>query len=346
MGPYLAFVRNARPEGLGIELRRPPENIGTGDLLCRTQVAGVCGTDLQILRGLRNDPAAVLGHEGVAVVETVSGSSDQNMVGQLIVINPTSPTTGIAELGHTEDGLMQEIFVVPARFRKQTLRALPGLNPHLATLVEPLSTVLMALSVIQRIHNPRSVLIVGRGTIGQLFRISLPRSCKSVESIAITSTAGEAIVTKHSFDTVILCMNCDRAAAAIRIGVHALRPKGLFYLFGGIPREYCDPHFPGVGLSAVRFLNSGGIGQDPIGMRVTLSGGSVVTMAGSRGASNQDMVNAMNELVANASAYYGLLTVVSEPSVALRFLHNAIKYPLQRNWIKLAIDMRSWSQHG
>ena len=346
MDPYLAFVRNARPGGLGIERRRPSENMGAGDLLCRTQIAGVCGTDLQILRGLRNDRAAVLGHEGVAVVETVFATSDQSMTGQPVVINPTSPITGIAELGHTEDGLMQEIFVVPARLRNQTLRALPGLNPHLAVLVEPLSSVLMALSVMQRIHQPRSVLIVGRGTIGHLFRISLPRSFKSVENIVVAGTAGQEVVARSSFDTVILCANCDRAAAALHIGVHALGPKGLVYLFGGIPKDYSDPRFPRVSLSAVRFHNSGAIGQDPIGMRVTLSGGFAVTIAGSRGASNQDMVNAMQELIANASAYRGLLTVVSEPSVALRLLRDAIENPLQRKWIKLAIDMRTWSQHA
>src|SRR5205823_3713395 len=254
------------------------------------------------------DRAAVLGHEGLAVVEATH--TVENMVGQTIVVNPTDPTTGVAEVGHSDEGLLQELFIAPARWRNQILRTAPGLTPQLAVLAEPLASVLTAISVIQRIHWPRRVLIVGRGTVGHLFRISLPRLCNSIRDVVVIGTSEGEAIPRASFDTAVLCANRDRIDTAIRIGVRALRSKGLLYLFGGISKKYADPLFPGMSLSAIRFRNSGGIGRDPVGIPFTLSDERVLTISGSRGTSNPDMTNAMDELVANPSAYLGLLTIV------------------------------------
>ena len=319
MSSYLAFVRNVPSGGLRIERRQYPRELSTGDLLCRTQIAGICGTDLQILRGLRTDRAAVLGHEGLAVVEATH--TVENMVGQTIIVNPTDPITGVAEVGHSDEGLLQELFVAPARWRNQIdregNRRACRLTPQLAVLAEPLASVLTAMSVIQRVHRPRRVLIVGRGTAGHLFRISLSRLCNSMRDIVMIGTSEGGGIPRASFDTTVLCANRDRTETAIRIGVRALRSEGVLYLFGGISNEYADPLFPGMSLSAIRFRNSGGIGRDPVGIPFILSDERVLTVSGSRGTSNRDMTNAMDELVANPSAYLGLLTIVSEPHVAL-----------------------------
>lgn len=342
MTSHLALVKSNGSRHLVLE-RRSTATLQVGDLLCRTQFAGVCGTDLQILRGLRDDPASVLGHEGIAVVEAAAARGDEAMIGQPILINPTDPTTGIATFGHTEDGLMQELIRIPARLRHQTLQAMPGLKSELAVLTEPLASVLLALGVIQRIRQPRRVLAIGRGTIGQLLRIALPRFCASLEDTVIVGASSTNHIPSKFFDVVILCTTPDQIALAIRLGLDALQQNGVLHLFGGVPKAYDDPHFPGINLSHIRSHHSGRLGVNSIGVRVQTPDGAAITISGHRGASNGDMISAMQELISNGSAYQRLITILSNPLEALRALNDAIDSPLNRTWIKLGIDMRTWS---
>ncbi|MBI5237791.1 MAG: alcohol dehydrogenase catalytic domain-containing protein, partial [Deltaproteobacteria bacterium] len=59
----------------------PPPAPGPGEVLIRVTLAGICGTDLQILRGY-HDFRGVLGHEFVGVV---AGPPDSPWLGKRVV---------------------------------------------------------------------------------------------------------------------------------------------------------------------------------------------------------------------------------------------------------------------
>ncbi|WP_317698941.1 alcohol dehydrogenase catalytic domain-containing protein, partial [Aeromicrobium sp. REDSEA-S32_B7] len=110
---HRALVRT--PAGLRLH-SLPTPTPGPGELLLAPEVVGVCGTDLQILRGLRADPAEVLGHEGVARVVAVGPAvaGPAPRVGERVLVDPTHPRDDTFLLGHNVAGLWAERVVVPA----------------------------------------------------------------------------------------------------------------------------------------------------------------------------------------------------------------------------------------
>lgn len=69
----------------------PDPSIGPGDVLIRTQFAGICGTDLHIYRGEFHERVAfpaVLGHEFGGSVEAVGADVRQFAVGDRVVVDP------------------------------------------------------------------------------------------------------------------------------------------------------------------------------------------------------------------------------------------------------------------
>lgn len=338
---HLALVR---PPGMGapiLEQVRAPVAL-PGDFVCRTLIAGVCGTDLQILRGVRDDPARILGHEGVAVVEEVAAKADKHWLGATIAVNPT-PDWGSAELGHTLHGMMQQRFLVPARLRSLVVSSPAELPADLAILAEPLASVLTCADILKRIADPIRVLAVGRGTIGQLLRLALGTACASVREVVVTGTKETAAIEHGAFDTVILCSSRQDLAAALDIGLDALNDGGILHLFGGLPPECRDPRLPEVDLSEIRARNTGGRVGCPLAEQCqTTIGHKRVSITGHRGCSNAMLSRAMLELSAHPDTYRPLLTIVTDPEEAVATLRNAVGYPPVRSWTKLGIDFRRW----
>ncbi|MEK8172823.1 alcohol dehydrogenase catalytic domain-containing protein [Streptomyces sp. M19] len=143
---------------------------GPGELLLAPEVAGVCGTDLQMLRGLRDDEAPVIGHEGVARVVLAGAGAAPVSPGHPGGGQPDAPHDPSFLLGHNVDGLLQERTLVPATaVRDGLVFALPGQapEPELAALLEPLAVVRHALSALAT-GRPRTLLVIGDGTVGHL----------------------------------------------------------------------------------------------------------------------------------------------------------------------------------
>ncbi len=184
VGHHRALVRTAG----GLQLRSvPTPTPGPGELLLAPEVAGVCGTDLQILRGLRADPAAVLGHEGVARVVAVGPTSDAATprVGERVLVDPTHPGDDTFLLGHNVAGLWAERVLVPASAVRDGLvvrapdpgPATPAGPDHdaavVAALAEPLSSVLEGHRVATAatdasVGTPSTLVVWGGGVIGRL----------------------------------------------------------------------------------------------------------------------------------------------------------------------------------
>ncbi len=160
-----------------------PEIRAEDDVLLRTSVAGLCGSDLHYfvsdnVGGEQVHYPAIVGHECAAVVEEVGPKVRRLKPGDRVAIEPaiscgtcdqckagrmnTCRTIGF--LGHPgeKDGCLAEYFVMPER---NCLPLPTGLTPTEGMLAEPLSIALHALQLAGRTPG-RSIAVLGSGPIG------------------------------------------------------------------------------------------------------------------------------------------------------------------------------------
>ena len=159
---------------------------GEDEALIRVRLAGICNTDLEIVKGYMNF-AGILGHEFVGRIEVCS---DKSWVGQRVVgeINigcgecescqsgmekhcPSRKVPGIQE----KDGCFAECITLPT---KNLVRVPETVSDEAAVFVEPLAA---ACEILEEVHvEPmHSVAVVGDGKLGQLIaRVLLLTGCR------------------------------------------------------------------------------------------------------------------------------------------------------------------------
>lgn len=161
---------------------KPATAVHEGWARLQLLLGGVCGTDLQILRGYGSF-AGFLGHEFVArVVECADAEwVGRVVVGEINVANapdarfaPDRRVLGVREL----DGAFAETFLLPLR----NLHIVDDLDPALAVWCEPLAAALEAGS-----HVPEGspVAIVGDGRLG------------GITALALSPTHDVTVIGKH-----------------------------------------------------------------------------------------------------------------------------------------------------
>jgi 2-desacetyl-2-hydroxyethyl bacteriochlorophyllide A dehydrogenase len=154
---------------------------GTGEVLVRTAVAGVCGSDTHALAG--RHPFIELpyapGHEVCGTVEAVGAAVTAVVVGQRVTLEPFLPCweckqclagrQNICErlrffgCAHDQGG-MADLFTIDQR----RLHVLPDeLDWRTAAFIEPLSTPVHAVGLAAGVRD-KAVAILGAGTIGIL----------------------------------------------------------------------------------------------------------------------------------------------------------------------------------
>ncbi|WP_245545990.1 alcohol dehydrogenase catalytic domain-containing protein [Nocardia higoensis] len=102
---HLAIVRDGSWSSVR---RRPTPRPGRGEIVVAPEKVSLCGTDIQIVRGDRDDPSPIVGHEGAARVVAVGAGVELLTPGLRVVINPTHPGDPSFLLGHDVDGLFQQ----------------------------------------------------------------------------------------------------------------------------------------------------------------------------------------------------------------------------------------------
>jgi 2-desacetyl-2-hydroxyethyl bacteriochlorophyllide A dehydrogenase len=161
---------------------------GPDEVLVRTIVAGVCGSDLHAAHG--RHPFVPLpyrpGHEVVGVIETPGSAVEAYAPGQRVIVEPDLPcwacrmcTSGRENLcenlqffgcGYRQGG-MADYFTLPA----DRLHPVPDtLDDHTAALIEPLSTPVHAVRLAGDVAG-RDIAVLGAGTIG-LFTLAVLRA--------------------------------------------------------------------------------------------------------------------------------------------------------------------------
>ena len=170
-----------RPGSIAV-VELPELEPGPGEVVIRPAYCGLCGTDLELLRG-DVDPAYVrypltLGHEWSGTVESVGAGVENVAPGDRCVAECIVPcgqcppclsgATNVCEtydeLGFTREGGASDQVLVPARLVHQLAE---GTSLVDAALVEPSSVVLRALEKAGPEAGDR-VLVIGDGTIGLL----------------------------------------------------------------------------------------------------------------------------------------------------------------------------------
>lgn len=284
--------------------------------------AGVCGTDLQILRGVRADSARILGHEGVGVAPS----------GELVVFNPVDAQDQDRILGHSYDGIFRTMFPMGAS-PPELVPVTGDLPLELAAICEPVAAVLYGWELVAAHHPPSSVGIWGAGPIGLMHAreaekrglsvwLTHPRRARA--AWARERLFGERVSyrTPHvdalpHIDLAFVCT--DRAGIDDALGeaIAALTEGGLLVIVGGIPRPYRTRLVPGADLSEPRRANTNGR-RCPAGIvEVAAAAGQRFAVTGHRGTSARQILAAHQMLSDDRDFFETLVTHVLDPDAAV-----------------------------
>jgi threonine dehydrogenase-like Zn-dependent dehydrogenase len=224
-----------------IPIPKPPE----GEALVRVLAAGICNTDLELLRGYY-PYNGVLGHEFVGVVEQgAEHLLNQRVVGE---INATCGHCRFCLQGHpthcenrtvlgivNRNGAFAEYLVLPVK----NLHPVPENVPtEVATFTEPVAAALEIQQQISITPNDR-VLVVGDGKLGQLVAQTIALTgcdllvvgrhgdkLANLEKRGIKTGFADT-VAERSFD---ISVECTGNSEGFAIACSALRPRGVLIL--------------------------------------------------------------------------------------------------------------------
>lgn len=217
-----------------------------GEALVRVRLAGICNTDLEIVRGYMGF-RGVLGHEFVGVVED---AEDRSLVGRRVVgeINAycgECPTCRAGRPTHCpnrttlgiwgRDGAFAEYLTLPAR----NLHVVPDDIPdEAAVFTEPLAA---ALEILEQVHlHPTDrVVVLGDGKLGLLVAqvlglmgcdltvVGHHRGKLDILARRGIPTALESEIEGLTADVVVECTGRPEGFA---VAWHILRPRGMLVL--------------------------------------------------------------------------------------------------------------------
>lgn len=219
----------------------------TGEALIHVNLAGICSTDLELVRGYYPF-TGIPGHEFVGTVVLAPGNDEwigERVVGEINITcgncedclagRPTHciNRTVLGILNH--DGAFAEYLVLPIRNLHKVPSQIPDTS---AVFTEPLAA---ALEIQQQIHiKPGTkTLVVGAGRLGQLIAQSLAITSCDLNVVARypgqieilqksrIKTISENAVEKRKYDIVIEATGSQSGFALARKAIH---PRGTIVL--------------------------------------------------------------------------------------------------------------------
>ncbi len=227
------------------EYPRPAPKLGGA--LIKVNLAGICATDLEMVKGYKLGFQGVLGHEFVGVVEQAADPSWQGkrVVGSINIGCGTCPICRQHGPEHcsnrrvlgilNKDGAFADYLALP----QQNLYIVPdGIDDETAVFTEPLAAALRIRE--QVVLKPgRKTAVVGPGKLGMLVGqvlaldgtdvVMLGRSRRSLElpqKIGLSSGLAESL-TENSFEVVVEATGNEAGfAQALKL----VQPQGLLIL--------------------------------------------------------------------------------------------------------------------
>jgi len=235
-------------DGAKLQLKKdyPIPARGSGEALIRVKYAGICGTDLEILKGYAGF-RGVLGHEFIGIIEE---SDDKALIGSRVVgeINIGCGRCEFCQKGlekhclkrvalgiRGRDGAFAEYITLPER----NLHPVPDEVSDLeAVFIEPLAA---AYEILMQVHlEPSSrVLLLGDGRLGQLIAQLLryysdltvvgkhPRKLELLKRLGINALMIDDLGFNERFDVVI---DATGSSEAILRALKLVKPMGILIL--------------------------------------------------------------------------------------------------------------------
>ena len=220
-----------------------------GEALVRVTTAGICNTDLEIVRGYANF-SGTLGHEFVGVVEA---SPDPAQIGARVV-GEINAGCGVCELCRAgdprhcanrsvlgivgRDGAFAEYLSLPA---VNLLPVPAAVSDQQAVFTEPLAAACEILVQITITKNHR-VAVIGDGKLGQLIaRVIATTECdliligKHADKLQLAIEAGIKTIELHKlsvdpahrFDCVV---EASGSASGLLLALDLVKPRGTIML--------------------------------------------------------------------------------------------------------------------
>ncbi len=273
-----AVVVNA-PGDFGVyEIDKPicPE----GGMLVKVIACGLCGSDLRTLRSghHRIELPFTIGHEISGEVEQLGNNYSGNWeIGDKLAISPLAYCgkcnfcrggkfelcNNYKEIGqHWQGGLAEYIAIPEEAVRLGTILKIPdGLDPDIATLVEPLSSCVNAQEA-GEVGLGDVVVIIGAGPIGT-FHVELARA-RGAETVIVADISDDRLKLMEQYqpDFLIDSTKIDLVSEIRKItngygadvvitanpapesqiqAVQMAKKGGRILLFGGLPKEKSTP---------------------------------------------------------------------------------------------------------
>jgi threonine dehydrogenase-like Zn-dependent dehydrogenase len=215
-----------------------------GEVLVRVQCAGICETDMQLMKGYMGF-RGVLGHEFVGVAET-GLFAGQRVVGEINCACWNCDTCRRGDSTHcpnrtvlgilNHDGAFADLIAVPER----NLHAVPDSLPtEIAVFTEPVAAAFQIPAQVA-IATADRVAVLGDGRLGNLCAQVLAGLSdhvlvigKHAEKLALLDEAGieTALVTdavdQRAFDIVV---DCTGSPTGLPSALNLVRPRGTIVL--------------------------------------------------------------------------------------------------------------------
>jgi threonine dehydrogenase-like Zn-dependent dehydrogenase len=230
----------------------PPPTPAEGEVMVRVLRAGVCETDLQLIRGYMGF-AGVLGHEFVGVAES-GPLKGRRVVGEINCSCGTCATCRAGRPSHcpnrtvigilNHDGAFADLIAVPQR----NLHAVPdAISDDVAVFTEPLAAAFQIPAQVSVGRQDR-VVVLGDGRLGNLCAQVLARLSSNVtvvgkhaEKLALLNGPpegghyGAGVATKlladiepdHNADIVV---DCTGSPTGLPTALSLVRPRGTIVL--------------------------------------------------------------------------------------------------------------------
>jgi len=324
-----ASITLTSPGRLGYSLD-PILPMSSDALRIAPRFAGICGTDLDIVRRTRVDMPSVLGHEVVASV--IEGNDYYHDTG-IVVVNPVSETDQNRNFGHSIPGIWtQQRTITAQEIAEGHLSVWPSaeIGPESA-LAEPVGASLYARALMRLDSgNKAIVLILGSGGIALTMALVLiedghsvilsPSSTDHVSQLTemFGGLPGLKIVPRASLngsdlrvDTAAVMVSRGECHGAILQALRIIKSGGIVNLLSSVTPDlsHACRRLSFANLAEIRWRNTRGIpapgvyfyGEGP-------NGPYLVT--GHRGTSARHIEAAMNLINANRGLFRRLISHV------------------------------------
>jgi threonine dehydrogenase-like Zn-dependent dehydrogenase len=230
-----------------VEVREVPQpKPGKGEVLVKVRLAGICGTDLELLHGYgRFD--GILGHEFVGTVTAGSTAlAGKRIVGEINCVCGRCDMCASGLSSHCRrrtvlgiagrDGAFAEYVVLPER---NCLEVPAGVSDEDAVFTEPLAAAYQIVRQV-KIESRMSVVVLGTGRLGLLVAQVLaltgcrltaigrnPKTLGLLDRKRIRTATADETPQNQDHDLVV---DCTGSPDGLRLALSLVRPRGMIVL--------------------------------------------------------------------------------------------------------------------